>query len=96
MATNQILKISFLAFVFLLAFSLGAQAVANQPIPCQYEEYLQETYGVSSVEELRLRYEREADVQRYGTSTYEIDLSQQEAYPWWTILCGGGLYINCE
>ena len=60
MTTNRILKISFLAFVFLFAFSLGAQAVTNQPKSSPYEEYLQEVYDVNSAEELSSKYEYEA------------------------------------
>ena len=85
MTTSQILKISFLAFVFLLAFSLGAQGTKNQTKTHQYEEYLQEAYGVNSVEELRSEYEYDAAVSRYGTLIYdEPKMSQQEVYPWWT------------
>lgn len=94
MTTNQILKISFLAFVFLFAFSLGAQAVTNELKTDQYEEYLQEAYGVNAIEELRLEYEREATVPLYGTSNYEQKIAQQEVYPWWSILVNSNQFIE--
>ena len=60
MGVNQILKVGFFAFVFLFAFSLGAQAVTNQMKTYPYEDYSQEAYGVNSIEELSSEYEYEA------------------------------------
>lgn len=44
----------------MFAVSLQVQAAINQPKPSPFDSSLQEEYGVNSIEELRLKYEREA------------------------------------
>ncbi|MGQ9624808.1 MAG: right-handed parallel beta-helix repeat-containing protein, partial [Candidatus Bathycorpusculaceae bacterium] len=65
MKTNQILKICLLMFVFLLAFSIGAQSVRNQ---IEYEkeqasnpvrQYMRENYGVDYIEEYQAKLKQE-------------------------------------
>ena len=66
MKTNRTLKICLLTFVFLCAFSIGAQLVRSQ---IEYErelerspvtQYLRENYGVDTVEQYQVKLEQEA------------------------------------
>lgn len=73
------LVVLFFAFLFMFAFSLGFQAYVNQARSQalgSYDHWLREEYGVSSIEELRLKYEREA-YEKVQASLQESDELKQ-------------------
>ena len=89
MKSNQTLKICLLVFVFLLAFSIGAQ-ISQARI--QYENdqlnnpetiYLQENYGVGSIEEYRLKLEQETWL-NYTKTIEELYANQSKVWDEWT------------
>ena len=78
-----LLKIGLLAFIFLFAFSIGAQTIQNQT---QFQidpvtQYLQENYGVSSIEELRAKLMQQYLV-KSGTDVLYSSGDASDAIQW--------------